>query len=93
MVKLIEHTIKNYMEVKTKMEKIIEILNEIKPGVDFEHASGIISKGLLTSMEIVQLVMELNDAFDIEISPMNIVPENFESIDDIKKLVEQCLDE
>ena len=44
-------------------------------------------------MEIVQLVMELNDAFDIEISPMDILPENFESIECINKLVEKYLDE
>lgn len=75
------------------MKKIIEILNEMKPGIDFENTEGIISKGLLTSMEIVQLVMELNDAFDIEISPIDIVPENFESVFAIQKLVEKCLDE
>ena len=51
------------------------------------------NKGLLTSMEVVQLVMELNDAFDIEISPIDIVPENFSSLDAINKLVEKCLDE
>lgn len=75
------------------MEKILQILNEMKPGVNFENETDIVNKGLLTSMEVVQLVMELNDAFDIEISPIDIVPENFSSLDAINKLVEKCLDE
>ncbi|MDY4052004.1 MAG: phosphopantetheine-binding protein [Bacilli bacterium] len=75
------------------MEKIIEILENLKPGIDFKNEKGLISNAILTSMEIVQLVMELNDAFDIEISPMDILPENFESIECINKLVEKYLDE
>lgn len=75
------------------MEKIIAILENLKPGIDFKNEKGLISNAILTSMEIVQLVMELNDAFDIEISPMDILPENFESIECINKLVEKYLDE
>ena len=75
------------------MEKIIEILENLKPGIDFKNEKGLISNAILTSMEIVQLVMELNDAFDIEISPMDILPESFDSIECINTLVEKYLDE
>ena len=75
------------------MNKIIEILENMKPGIDFTKETYLITNGILTSMEIVQLVMELNDEFDIEISPMDIIPENFESVTAINQLVEKCLDE
>lgn len=75
------------------MNKIIEILENLKPGIDFTKETYLITNGILTSMEIVQFVMELNDAFDIEISPMDILPENFESVEAINKLVEKYLDE
>lgn len=75
------------------MNKIIEILENMKPGIDFTKETYLITNGILTSMEIVQLVMELNEEFDIEISPMDIIPENFESVKAINQLVEKCLDE
>lgn len=75
------------------MDKIIEILENMKPGIDFTKETYLITNGILTSMEIVQLVMELNEEFDIEISPMDIIPENFESVTAINQLVEKCLDE
>ncbi|MCI6716248.1 MAG: phosphopantetheine-binding protein [Bacilli bacterium] len=75
------------------MNKIIEILENMKPGIDFTKETYLITNGILTSMEIVQLVMELNEEFDIEISPMDIIPENFESVTAINQLVEKCLDE
>lgn len=74
-------------------EKIIKILEEIKPEVSFDKEQHLISDGILSSMEIVQFVMELSEEFDIEISPMEIVPENFESVDAIANLVEKCLNE
>ncbi len=74
-------------------EKIIKILEEIKPEVSFAEEQHLISDGILSSMEIVQFVMELSEEFDIEISPMEIVPENFESVDAIANLVEKCLNE
>ena len=75
------------------MNKIIEILENMKPGIDFTKETYLITNGILTSMEIVQLVMELNEEFDIEISPMDIIPENFESVTAINQVVEKCLDE
>lgn len=75
------------------MNKIIEILENMKPGIDFTKETYLITNGILTSMEIVQLVMELNEEFDIEISPMDIIPKNFESVTAINQLVEKCLDE
>ena len=58
------------------MDELLEILNEVKPGVDFENDTDLIGHGVLDSITMVTLVMELNDAFDIEITPVDIVREN-----------------
>ncbi len=61
------------------MEELIDILEEINPDVDYETCDTLIDDGYLDSFAIVSLVGELNDTFDIEISPADIIPENFNS--------------
>lgn len=75
------------------MEAIIKILNEIKPGVDWENETDLIGIHILDSLKIVQLVGELNDEFDIEITPIDIVPENFKSAETISAMVKRLEDE
>ena len=75
------------------MEELMEILEELRPDVDFENETGLIDNGILDSFDIVSLVTALNDAYDIEIKPNKLVPENFNSRDAILALVEQLQDE
>lgn len=75
------------------MEKLLEILKEIKPGVDFEKEDNLIDGGILTSFDIVRLVVEIGNEFDIEISPLHILPENFKSAKTIMALIEKIEDE
>lgn len=75
------------------MEALINILNEIKPGVDWENETDLIGNHILDSLKIVQLVGELNDEFDIEITPIDIVPENFRSAETIYAMVKRLEDE
>lgn len=74
------------------MEKVIEILKGILPNVDVEHADNLLEKGYLDSFSIMQLVIALSDEFDIEISPVEIVPENFKSAETIYNLVKKLED-
>ena len=62
-------------------KKILEILSEVKPGVDFEGRTDLIDAGILASFDIISLVSELNDEFDVEISVVDLVPENFNSVE------------
>ena len=55
------------------METVLEILAKVKPNVDFKNATAIVDDGLLDSMDIVMLVGELNDEFDIEIQVTDLV--------------------
>ena len=75
------------------MEKILNILTSIRSDVDFLNEDKLIDNGILDSFDIVSLVTALNDAYDIEIKPNNLVPENFNSRDAILALVEQLQDE
>ena len=75
------------------MEPVLEILSKVKPNVDFKNATAIVDDGLLDSMDIVMLVGELNDEFDIEIQVTDLVPENFNTVDAIVKMVERLEDE
>ena len=75
------------------MNELMEILEELRPDVDFENETLLIGNGILDSFDIVSLVAALNDAFDIEIKPSDLIPENFNSAEAILALVEKLQDE
>lgn len=75
------------------MNELMAILEELRPDVDFENETGLIANAILDSFDIVSLVGELNDAFDIEIQPTDLIPENFNSAAAIFALVEKLQDE
>ena len=75
------------------MNELMNILEELRPDVDFENETGLIDNGILDSFDIVSLVTALNDAYDIEIKPNNLVPENFNSAKAMLALVEELQDE
>ena len=61
------------------MEELMDILQEFEPGVDFEHCTDLIDGKILNSLEILSLVAEIEDVFDITIPTVEIVPDNFNS--------------
>ena len=71
------------------MEKLLEILQEILPSVDFNKETKLIDDGILDSFDIIVLVGELNDAFDIEINVEHLLPENFNSVEAIMGLIKK----
>lgn len=62
-------------------EKVVEILSDIRPDVDFETETHLITNGVLESFDILSIVAELSDEFDVTIRPKDLVPENFNSVD------------
>lgn len=61
------------------MEKLLKILNEIKPGVDFAECEDMIEEGVIDSFDIVTIVAKINEEFEIEFTVDEIVPENFKT--------------
>lgn len=68
-------------------ETILEILTDIRPDVDFEANKQLIDNGILESFDIVTLVSELSEEFDITISPKELVAANFNSVDTLCEMV------
>ena len=75
------------------MDELMEILQELRPDVDFETETALIDDGILDSFDIVALVGELNDAFDIEIKPNNLIPVNFNSAQAMLAMIQSLQDE
>ena len=71
--------------------RILEILKDIQPEFDFEEGVDFVAEGYLDSFDVITLVAELEDAFGVSISALDILPENFSSVENIKKLVEKSL--
>lgn len=71
------------------MDQLLEILEGLHPNVDFEKEAALVTGGILDSFDIVSLVTELNDTFDIEITASDLVFENFDSAAAILALVER----
>ena len=68
------------------MEKLEEILRELRPDIDLE-GKAFVDDGVLDSFDIVTLVGEIVDAFGVEITVEDIIPENFNSVDAIMELI------
>ena len=71
------------------MEKLLEILKGIRPDVDFENENALIDDGILDSFDVVSIISELDDAFDVQIRITELDPDNFNSAEAIWNLVQQ----
>ena len=71
------------------MEKLLEILKGIRPDVDFENETALIDDGILDSFDVVSIISELDDAFDVQIRITELDPDNFNSAEAIWKLVQE----
>ena len=68
--------------------QVKEILERLVPGVDVEGTPDLVKAGVIDSMVSIMLVNELEDAFDIEVTPLDMVPENFSSVQAIADFVD-----
>lgn len=75
------------------MERLIEILEEIEEGVDYENCTTLIDEHYLDSLAIISLVAEIEDVFDVEIPTVEIIPANFNSVKSLWSLIERLQEE
>lgn len=69
--------------------KIINILTEIRPEFDFTLEIDFIEQGMLDSFDLITLVAALDDEFGVSIDGLDIIPQNFSSIDSIEELLKK----
>jgi acyl carrier protein len=74
------------------MDKLIEILTELHPDVDFKGQTAIIDDGLIDSFSVITLIGEISSEFDVEIPADKIVPENFNSLEAMWALIQSLED-
>lgn len=68
-------------------EQIIKILTELRPEFDFNQDVNFIEEGMLDSFDVIALVSELDSTYGISIDGMDILPENFASVESIERLL------
>lgn len=71
-------------------EQIIKILNELRPEFDFnQEGMDFIKEGMLDSFDMVNLVSELDATYGISIDGVDILPENFATVEAIENLLKK----
>ena len=78
-----------YSDRNTKMNELIEILSGICSGEGFENSEDLIADGFLDSLDIVQVSAELENNFDIEITPVDVTRDNFKSVNSIYEMIKR----
>ncbi len=71
------------------MDKLIELLEEICPGINFTLEENLIDDEIIDSFDVIAIVTEIMDAFDVKIGVEDIIPENFNSVEAMMKLIER----
>ncbi|MGN0367768.1 MAG: acyl carrier protein [Wujia sp.] len=71
------------------MEQLLEILEDLVPGGNFEGRTGLVDDGVLDSFTILNLISEISDEFGVDIPVSEVVPENFDSVETIMALIEK----
>ena len=75
------------------MDELLEILSDLHPEVDFETCDTLIDDKILDSFDIVSIIAEIGDQFDVTISSEKITPENFNSAQALYALIQELEDE
>lgn len=71
------------------METLLDVLKEIDGKIDWENEKKLIDDRIIDSFEVISLISELEDNFDIEIEAEEIIPENLNSVESIWKMVQR----
>ena len=69
-------------------EKLLQILSETCPGVDFARETALIDDGILDSLDLVTLVTQMMDVFQVELDVEDLEPEHFNAVDAMLALIE-----
>jgi D-alanine--poly(phosphoribitol) ligase subunit 2 len=74
-------------------DEVLEILKGVNSEIDYENETALVDDDLLDSFEIVSIIGDLSDTFDVSITVDDMTPENFNSVDAICELIERLQEE
>ena len=74
-------------------QQLLDFLRDLHPEVDFERETGLIDRKILTSFDVVSIVAELSETYDVELGAVDIVPENFNSARALFALIQRLEEE
>ena len=75
------------------MNELTEILENLHPEVDFDTCTTLIDDKILDSFDIISVISEINEEFDVVIPAEEIIPENFNSAQALYDLITRLSDE
>lgn len=75
------------------MEQLLKILEEIRPDLDFANCQDLIDGHHLNSLDIISIVAELEDAFDITVPTVEVIPHNFNSAQNLWAMIQRLQEE
>ena len=73
--------------MEENMEELMQILEDIRPDVEFDREERLIDDKILSSFDILSIIAEISDSFGIKLSPAQIRPENFNSAKAIWEMI------
>ncbi len=71
------------------MEQLIRILSQLRPDIDFMNNNSLIDDAIIDSFDIVAIIGQINEDYDVEITVEDILPENFNSAENMFKLIKR----
>lgn len=69
------------------MQKLLNLLNDINPDIDYEKEKNLVDDGIFDSLEIMTLIVSIDDNYHIEIDAEDVTAENFNSVEKIMNLI------
>ena len=82
-------SVKKKGNILNMKKRIVDILSDLRPEFDFNENVNFIEEGMLDSFDIVSLVDELASQFNIKINGIDVIAENFSSLDKIEALIKK----
>lgn len=74
------------------MERLIELLQEIKEDIDYENETALIDDELLDSFDILQIISAIDDEFEVSIPAAMIIPQNFNSVEALWDMIQELME-
>lgn len=75
------------------MDRLIEIMEDIQPDADYYTCETLVDSGILDSFAILTLIAEIEEEYDVRITPADIVPHNFNSAKALYSLIQKLKNE